>query len=171
MLKQPFKSKKEFLVFERLRSLCAYTITTPPIFLDLLIKDKIQPADLQKIPFKTLKKLANLDNNIMIPALLHVILSDEHQRVLNQIKNLKNDQGDMCLNPKSWLLSLGAKLSISRRLYVHLFLSKINFPRAPLDLKFDLEHAIDEAQAKEEDFLYEKILEAFSQNKQNEIFK
>lgn len=171
MLKQPFTSKKEFLVFERLRSLFAYAITTPPVLLDLLIKDKIQPKDLQDIPFKTLKKLANLDKNIMIPSLLHVILSEEHQRVLNQIKNLKNDHGDMCTNLKNWLLSLGTKLSISRRLYVHLCLSKIHFPPAPLDLKFDLEQALDAAQAKEEDFLYEKIVEAFAKNKQIEIFK
>lgn len=171
MLKQPFTSKKEFLVFERLRSLFAYTITTPPVLIDLLIKDKIQPLDLQEIPFKTLKKLTHLDNNMMIPALLHVILSKEHQRVLNQLKNLKNDHGDMCSNLKTWLLSLGTKLTISKRLYAHLCLSKIHFPPAPSDLKFGLEQAIDAAQEKEEDFLYEKILEAFSNNKQIEIFK
>lgn len=170
-LKQPFASKKEFLSFERLRSLFAYTISTPAVLLDLLIKDKIQPADLLNIPFKTLKKLANVDKNILIPALLHVILSDEHQGLLNQIKNLKKDHPDFYKNLKSWLLSLGAKLSISRRLYLHFCLSKIHFSKPPLWSELDLEQYMHDAQEKEEDFLYTKIVDAFYQNKQTSIFK
>lgn len=116
----------DFLAFERLRSAFGYLFNTPAVLLDFMLKDKIYITQIQHLPLRSLDRILGIGAHIPLAKVFHQILSEEHLDMMEQFENLNDTDQELYHQALEFLLCLGKKYNVLRRLYLHRYLSRFN---------------------------------------------